>query len=176
MSIPYKNPITSVQLSGPDSVPRTVVYGTNFSVLSVGGYMEVLHLSDLSLTLTADTYPSQIQLSANTIPINFTKGTGSAFSPDSISLNSDNVSSGRRRLGMQVYVYETELVYQYIMPNYDTLWNAVTGLTGSSAITTTDYSTVINSRSQAGRDFIGAWTGSTIEGQSGVTRGNASLS
>jgi hypothetical protein len=147
MSFPYKNPLSSSQLSGPNSVVRTSTFGTNFSVLQTGGYMEVYNLHDLNLTLTAATYPSNIQLSANTIPINFTKGTGSAFSPDLLILNSDNISSGRRRLGMQVYVQETDTVYQYTIPNYDVLWNNVTGLTGSSAITVSDYSTTINSRS-----------------------------
>ena len=125
MSFNYKNPLSSAQLGGAQSVVRTATFGTNFSVLTVGGYMEVYYLRDLELILTASTYPSQIQLSANTIPINFTKGTGSAFSPDSISLNSDNISSGRRRLGMQVYVQETDTVYQYTIPNYEILWNSL---------------------------------------------------
>ena len=164
MSFDYKNPLSSSQLTGTQSVARTSTFGTNFSVLNVGGYMEVYNLIDLELTLTAATYPSNIQLSANTIPINFTKGTGTSFSPDSISLYSDNISSGRRKLGMQVYVQETDTVYQYTILDYENLWNALSGLTGNSAKTVTDYSTVVNSRSQAGKDFINAWTGSTIEG------------
>ena len=124
MSFPYKNPLTSSQLSGPNSVVRTSTFGTNFSVLQTGGYMEVYNLDDLLLTLTAATFPTNIQLSANTIPINFTKGTGTPFSPDFITLNSDNISSGRRRLGMQVYVQETDTVYQFSIPNYDTLWGS----------------------------------------------------
>jgi hypothetical protein len=164
MSFPYKNPITIAQNTNTESVARTSVFGNTFSVLNVGGYMEVYYLRDLELILTAATYPSQIQLSANTIPINFTKGTGSAFSPDFITLNSDNISSGRRKLGMQVYVQETDTVYQYTIPNYETLWNNLTSLTIPSAITLSDYSTTVNNRSQAGKDFINAWTGSTIEG------------
>ncbi|MFN9959661.1 MAG: hypothetical protein ACK55I_41785, partial [bacterium] len=69
-----------------------------------------------------------------------------------------------RRLGMQVHVQENDTVYQYTIPNYDTLWAALTGLTGLSAISVSDYATTVNTRSQAGRDFINAWTGSTIEG------------
>jgi hypothetical protein len=160
MSFTYKNPITIAQNTNTESVARTAVFGNTFSVLNVGGYMEVYYLRDLELILTAATYPSQIQLSANTIPINFTKGTGSAFSPDFITLNSDNISSGRRRLGMQVYVQETDTVYQYTILNYETLWNNLTGLTGNSAITQSDYSTTVNNRSQAGKDFINTWTGS----------------
>jgi len=173
MSVPYKNPISSVQVSTPQSVARSSVFGTNFSILNVGGYMEVYNLSDLSLTLTASSYPSLIQLSANTIPIRFTKGNNTFLSPDYLTLNSDNISSGRRRLGMLVYVHETDLVYQYVIPNYDTLWNNLSGLTGFSSVTYSDYTTVINSRSTAGQSFISGWTSSNIEGVSGFTSTNA---
>ena len=173
MSVPYKNPISSVQVSTPQSVSRTSVFGTNFSILNVGGYMEVYNLSDLSLTLTASSYPSLIQLSANTIPIRFTKGNNTFLSPDYLTLNSDNISSGRRRLGMLVYVHETDKVYQYVIPNYDTLWNNLTGLTGFSSVTYSDYTTVINSRSTAGQSFISGWTSSKIEGVSGYTSTNS---
>jgi len=173
MAVPYKNPISSVQVSTPQSVSRTSVFGTNFSNLNVGGYMEVYNLSDLSLTLTATSYPSLIQLSANTIPIRYTKGNGTFLSPDYLTLNSDNISSGRRRLGMMVYVHETDKVYQYVIPNYDTLWNNITGLTGFSAVTYSDYTTVVNSRSSAGQSFISGWTSSNIEGVSGYTSANS---
>jgi hypothetical protein len=173
MSVPYKNPISSVQVSTPLSVSRTSVFGTNFSNLNVGGYMEVYNLSDLSLTLTASSYPSLIQLSANTIPIRYTKGNGTFLSPDYLTLNSDNISSGRRRIGMMVYVHETDKVYQYVIPNYDTLWNNLSGLTGFSAVTYSDYTTVVNSRSSAGQSFIQSWTASTIEGVGGYTSANA---
>jgi hypothetical protein len=173
MSVPYKNPISSVQVSTPQSVDRTSVFGTNFSVLNVGGYMEVYNLSDLSLTLTASTYPSLIQLSANTIPIRYTRGNGTFLSPDYLTLNSDNISSGRRRLGMLVYVHETDLVYQYVIPNYDTLWNNLSGLTGFSSVTYSDYTTVINDRSSAGQSFLSGWTSSNIEGVSGFTSTNS---
>jgi hypothetical protein len=173
MSVPYKNPISSVQVSTPQSVSRTSVFGTNFSTLSVGGYMEVYNLSDLSLTLTASSYPSLIQLSANTIPIRYTKGNGTFLSPDYLTLNSDNISSGRRRLGMLVYVHETDKVYQYVIPNYDTLWNNLSGLTGFSSVTYSDYTTVINSRSSAGQSFISGWTSNNIEGVSGFTNTNS---
>ena len=139
MSLEYKNPITGQINSSTQSVARNSVFGVTFSVSNVGGHMEVWSLADLELILTADTYPSQIQLSANTIPINFTKGTGSEFSPDSISLNSDNISSGRRRLGMHVYVHENNTVYQYNILNYETLWDNLSGLTGASAVTYNNY-------------------------------------
>jgi hypothetical protein len=173
MSVPYKNPISSVQVSTPQSVSRTSVFGTNFSTLNVGGYMEVYNLSDLSLTLTASSYPSLIQLSANTIPIRFTKGNNTFLSPDYLTLNSDNISSGRRRLGMLVYVHETDKVYQYVIPNYDTLWDNLSGLTGFSSVTYSDYTTVINNRSSAGQAFIQSWTASTVEGVNGYTSANA---
>ena len=53
MALNYKNPITSSIQTGTDSVLRTSTFGTNFSVLNVGGYMEVYYLRDLELILTA---------------------------------------------------------------------------------------------------------------------------
>ena len=40
MSFPYKNPITASQLSGSESVTRTATFGTNFSVLQTGGFID----------------------------------------------------------------------------------------------------------------------------------------
>ena len=171
MSFPYKNPISSEVLGGPQSVSREEVYGSNFSVLQTGGYMEVYNLSDLNFTVPGTT--GTVKLSGNTIPIRYTKGTGSLFSPNIITLNSDNISSGRRRLGMLVYVHETDQVYQYTIPNYDSLWSGLTTLTGLSGLSEDDYFTSVNSRSQIGQDFIDAWLDSSIEGVSGVTRNNA---
>jgi len=133
--------------------------------------MEVYNLSDLNFTVPGTT--GTVKLSGNTIPIRYTKGTGSLFSPNIITLNSDNISSGRRRLGMLVYVHETDQVYQYTIPNYDSLWSGLTTLTGLSGLSEDDYFTSVNSRSQIGQDFIDAWLDSSIEGVSGVTRNNA---
>jgi len=89
MSFPYKNPISSVQLTGAQSVSRTSVFGTSFSISNVGGYMEVYNLSDLNYSTYGNT--GAITTSANTIPINYTVG-GLA---NTLTLNSDNISSGR---------------------------------------------------------------------------------
>ena len=174
MPFPYKNPINATQLSGPDSVPRNVTYGTNFSVLEIGGYMEVYSLQDLIYTIPYAVEGGAVEFTGNTIPIRLyiadsTDPTDTNF----VTLNSDNISSGRRRLGMLAFVQETKKTYQYTIDNYETLWDNLSGLTGLSAVTFTNYTTTINGYSQAGRDFINAWTASTIEGVSGVTRDNA---
>jgi len=67
-TFPYKNPISSEQLNGIQSVERSEVFGTNFSVLSVGGYMEVFNLSDLNYTING---LGPIEYSGNSIPIDF---------------------------------------------------------------------------------------------------------
>ena len=167
-SFPYKNPISSEQLNGVQSVQRSEVFGTNFSVLSVGGYMEVFNLSDLVYTING---LGPIEYSGNTIPIDFLKGTGAAWSPDVLTLNSDNISSGRRRLGMLVYVYEVDQVYQYRIDNYESLWTAATASTGTVVIS--DFGTTVYNSSIAGQNFINAWTASTIEDVSGVTHTTA---
>jgi hypothetical protein len=74
---------------------------------------------------------------------------------------------------MLVYVIDNQQTYQYNIPNYDSLWTSITGLTGTSAITQTAYATTVNTRSAAGTAFINSWTGSTVEGVSGVTASNA---
>ena len=139
MSFPYKNPISAVQLSGPDSVLLTDTFGTNFSVSSVGGYMEVWTISDLNFQTFGAT--GTIQNSGNTIPVNFFKRPVSNIS-DRIELNSDAISSGRRRIGMLVYVHETDTTYQYQIVNYETLWDnayAVTGVIQTSKNLMTKY-------------------------------------
>ena len=166
MSFIYKNPLTSTQVGGENSVLRDENFGTNFSVLQVGGYMEVYHLSDLDFTVPAGV-TGNIKFSGNTIPINYTKRT-LAFLPDTLTLNSDNISSGRRRLGMLVYVHETELTYQYTIDNFETLWSAASGGTSE-----TDFGTTIQTNQAGGQNFIDAWLDSSIEGVSGVTRANA---
>jgi len=170
MSFIYKNPLSNIEVSEPQSVDRTNFVGTNYSVLQVGGYQEVFYLDNLKLTFSGTGLQ---QLSANTIPIQINLQPNTGFSFTTLTLNSDNISSGRRRLGMLVYVHETDTVYQYTIPNYEQEWNTLTGLTGSSAITQSQTYTQINARSQVSKDFISLWTGSTIEGVSGVTRNNA---
>jgi hypothetical protein len=170
MSFVYKNPTAAAQLAAPYGVSRTSTQGTTFSISLVGGYTEVWNLDDLSLTFSGNGLQ---QLSANTIPIQINIGNNTGLSWTTLTLNSDNISSGRRRLGMQVFVQETETVYQYSIPNYETLWDAVAVQTGSSGFTIDTNTTTVQYRTQAGRDFINAWTGSTIEGQSGTTRENA---
>ena len=166
MSFVYKNPITSIQISGAESVSRTATFGTNFSVLSVGGYMEVYTLADLDFTIPAGA-TGLIQFSGNTIPIRYNKRT-LPFLPDSLTLNSDNISSGRRRLGMLVYVHETQQTYQYTIPNFETLWAAASGSTSESS-----FGTTITTQSAGGTEFINAWLDSSIEGVSGTSRDDA---
>ena len=155
MSFPYKNPVANSTLSAPEGVSLTSTQGTNFSVSQVGGYMEVYYLENLKLTFSGTGSQS---LSANTIPIAIAVQPNTGLSFTQLTLNSDNISSGRRRLGMQVHVQENDTVYQYTIPNYTTLWDSLSGLTGTSAVTQSSTFTTVNARSQAGKDFIAAWT------------------
>ena len=171
MPFNYKNPITPEQLKGAQSVSRSSTQGTNFSILGIGGYVEVYNLTDLIYTIPSGT-TGPIQFSGNSLPITFTKGTGSSFSLDVLTLNSDNISSGRRRLGMLAYVKELDQVYQFDISNFETLWNAATGATGigGSTVVFSDFGTTVSNNSVAGQNFINAWTGTSIEGYLGVTR------
>jgi len=172
MSFKYYNPISGVQISAPNSVLRTDTFGTNFSVLGVGGYMEVWSLSDLNYSTFGVT--GVIANTGNTIPVVFYSSPNPLIS-HRIQLNSDNISSGRRRLGMMVYVKENQQYYQFTIPNYESLFNAADS---ENAIVYSDNSTTVYSRVSGvnkpnGLALIQAWTGSTIEGYSGGTRENA---
>ena len=169
-NLPYKNPISPLQVYGSSTLDRSKTFGTTFSVLNTGGFMEVYSLSDLTYTIPTGQTGS-IEQSGNTIPIQFKKGSGSVFSPDVLTLNSDNISSGRRRLGMLVYVYETNKIYQYTIDNYDNLWLSASTASGPGGATViiSDFGTTVKNNTLAGQNFINAWTASTIEGISGYT-------
>ena len=162
MPLSYKNPSNPNQVYGPSSVPREVTYGTNFSVYEIGGFMQVYSLQDLIYTVPVG-QTGLIEFTGNTIPIRFIKGENNTFNPDVLFLNSDNISSGRRKLGMLAFVQENQTTYQYAIDDYDNLWDQLLALSGASAITQTDYTTAVNSLSPIGRQFIDLWTGSTIE-------------
>jgi len=114
-----------------------------------------------------------LHISSNTIPINIVYDLSGNTSY--LILNNDNVSSGRRRLGMLAYVYETDTIYQFYIPNYDTAFNTATGTSSYEKryVIFNTYETYVYPNS-ATTLLISGWTGSTIEGVSGVTRENAS--
>ena len=173
MAFIYKNPLSSSQLSGVESVSRDKTYGTNFSVLQTGGYMEVYQLSDLVFTIPSSYFTDggDVEFTGNSIPIQFNVGPSALpFIPDTLTLNSDGISSGRRRLGMLVYVHETEQTYQYTISNFETLFN---NAENAGAISSNTYGYQVTDSTSEGQALIDAWTGSTIEGVSGVTRENA---
>jgi hypothetical protein len=169
MSLNYKNPLTSSQLDGSNSVSRTSVFGTNFSVLQTGGYMEVYSLQDLYYTIPANT-TGLIQNSGNTIPIQFNVSPTPQTVPNILTLNSDNISSGRQRLGMLVYVYENSLTYQLRIRDYDTLWN---NAELTQDIVETEFGTSVTQLGTGGFALVNAWTATTIEGVSGYTKDDA---
>lgn len=166
--VPSNKPKSPFVVNSTSSVGASSLNGTNFSIYGVGGYMEVYNVSDLYYTIPSGTI-GQVYNSSNTIPINFYAGTG--YSNNTLVLNSDNISSGRRKLGMLVYVHETDQIYQFKINNYDTLWSAATASTGT--VVSTQYGTIVQGNSSENNSFINAWTGNTVEGISGATSSTA---
>lgn len=172
MSFPYKNPVSTEQVNDTLSVLRDDTKGVIFSSGIVGGYQEVWSLNDLNFSTFDST--GNISNSGNTIPVRLYVRTA-PFLSNQITINNDGISSGRRRLGMLVYVHETDTVYQHVIPNYQTLWdNAVSG----NSVSTGDTTYTVSAGSQFspnvdGQALLEAWTGSTIEGVNGITRDNA---
>jgi len=171
MSLDYKNPTSSTIIGGPISVTRDDDTGTNFSVNSVGGYMEVYNLSDLVWTIPNDILINggQVLYSGNTIPISFNYNVPYSLS-NQLNINNDSISSGRRRLGMLVYVYETNLIYQYSISDYTTLWNNAEGV---GSIINIGSGFIVNNDTPEGVLLVNSWTASTIEGVSGETSATA---
>ena len=165
MSFIYKNPNIGNTLSVPNVVTRTSVIGTNYSVLETGGYREVWELKDLNFQTFGGS--GTIENSGNTIPINYSKS-NLGFIPSKVTIDEDGISCGRRRLGMQVYVHETNLVYQYVIDNYEQLFNDASGSTEEVA---SKY--VVSDNTISGLNLVNAWLDSSIEGVSGTSRTNA---
>ena len=179
----YKNPIVGSFVTAPNSIQSLAdFYGSNFSVYNIGGYMEVWSLSDLDFTTNGQT--GNIRYSGNTVPVLFNKANTSTL-PDSVVLYTDGISSGRRRLGMLVYVHETQTTYQFQIDSnnsadsYENMWSAATAVTNIVDFSSTEQITVKNRTgffqpiTQVGQDLIDAWTGSTVEGVNGVSRNDA---
>ena len=170
MSFVYKNPLTAIATQGTQSVRRTDTFGNSYSVNNIGGYMEVYSLNDLIYTIPSGT-TGVVEYSGNTIPVDFYKGDGNPWSYNVLNLGSDNISSGRRRLGMLVYVYEEDQVYQFHISGYTSLFTAATAST--NCVTVSDFGTTVKNNTAAGQNLINAWTASTIEDVSGYTSSNA---
>lgn len=174
MSNHYRNPLAGNTTTGPwspTSLDRD--YGTNFSVYNIGGYMEVDTIDDLNYVVNGT---GNIFDSGNTIPLKYYKSPN--ILTDKLYLWNDGISSGRRRLGMLVYVLQTDQVYQYVIPNYESLYTAATS--AGVVIGNPDTDTYLEVRNKigttpnsAGQALMDAWLDSSIEGVSGVTRNNA---
>ena len=179
MSYIYKNPISTERVNGAQwSVLNTDVIGTNYSVFSTGGYMEVWSLDDLKFTDGGQS-SGTIFYSGNTIPVWYTKSANPSFVGNSLQLEADGISTGRRKLGMLVYVHETNLVYQYTIPNYETLFNNADAegsiQTNIDPNSNQTISYIVKDRSNPtlpwpnGGALIDAWLDNSIEGVSGAT-------
>jgi hypothetical protein len=71
MSFNYQNPLVGTIFDGPVGVNLDNNTGTNFSVFSIGGYMEVYSHQDLIFTIPEGS-SGQILYTGNTIPIALT--------------------------------------------------------------------------------------------------------
>ena len=116
MSFVYKNPFSDTIELTPYSVGRETPTGIIFSVNSIGGYMEVWSLDNLNWVIAPqEIYDDggNVTFSGNVIPITFLCG-GYKSPPvtNRLTLNNDGISSGRRRLGMLVFVQENLTTYQ----------------------------------------------------------------
>ena len=139
----------------PDVQPFQQIFGTHFSTYGIGGYSEVLTLSELSI------------FSSYTLNIDFTTSNNEPV----LYLYSDNVSSGKRKLGQLVYVYETDTIYQFFISDYVNKFTATTASTIGTrrAASVTSEGTTIYGITPEANTFLSGWTANTIDGISGET-------
>jgi hypothetical protein len=147
--------------------------GITWDVYNIGGYMSVNFLPDLLFTIPSGTTGEIIDINT-TIPIDFDYFDPIGF-PNVLHLNNDGISSGRRKVGMLVYVAETNKVYQFSFENYLQLYSDAlssgalyefyseftypTDPPGTREIIT---SIECNTSTPEGIAFVNAWTGNTI--------------
>jgi hypothetical protein len=130
--------------------------------------MEVYSHEDLIFTIPPGSLGT-VQYTGNTIPIYFNYNEPFSL-PNSVSIETDEISCGRRRLGMLAYVISANTIYQYHIDDYDNLWDAAQ-MSGSLVDIGNGYQ--CDDSTIAGKAFVDAWTGSTIEGVNGVNRQDA---
>ncbi len=166
----YPGPVNSNNNFSPYTILTGYTHGVTYSNYITGGFHQVYNVSDLYLTgVTNNAYPL--------IPILILGYSGTVVpNVTQLFLNNDNMSSGRRKVGMLSYVYETNTTYQLSIDNYNILWTAATASTsGIERCVVFDYNefTLVKSNTPEGIAFINAWTNSLVEGVSGTTRPNA---
>lgn len=164
-TLPFSTNIPDDSFAFANTEPK----GTNFSLFGIGGYMEVWSTDDLKFTVDGT---NDIKLSGNTIPIEYYKGPVSAI-PNRLTLEGDGISSGRRKLGMLAYVHETDQVYQYVIPDYENLWQDAedegwiqANANDGQIISYTVRSKPTDNSYSAATAFVNAWLDNSIEGVS----------
>ena len=82
--------------------------------------------------------------------------------PSSLLLNSDLVSSGRLQIGMVVYISEKSQAYQFMIDNYEELYNAAET---AGAFSESTFNTSASDATAAGLAFINPWITHKVEGE-----------
>lgn len=153
----FKLPKTYNVINDAISLQPGTEGGTHYSSYGIGGFIEVMNLSDLS---------------------NDSRFVGISYNLFSdlsgireLYLNTENTSCGKRKIGMLVHVLENDITYQFQFPNYLSSFTAATASTVGTArvVVFEDYSTVVYNLNAEASVLVNGWSNDSVEGISGAT-------
>ena len=161
-----------------DSFSMSSQTGVTSGTSLIGGLQEYYHLSNITYSTVNGVIGTPLDDPLNFIPLIYTPGgtqevevtcdrgvTGPCFetitTPALLELNRDLMSSGRLKLGMVVYVIEKNQSYQFMIDDYETLYNAAVG-----DISVTQYNAQVSGDNAPSQALINAWINHKVEGES----------
>jgi len=154
--------------------------GVTSSSSLTGGLHEYYSLSNIIFDTTGTQPGNEVNNSNNFIPLIYSLGgttqtqipcgrnppgpDGNCYStittPSLLQLGSDLISSGRLKLGMVVYVISKSQSYQFMIDNYESLYNAA-----ESNISETDQLAQVLGGTTESDALIDAWVNHKVEGE-----------
>ena len=185
MPYAYNNLYTETLRSSTFSMERSDFIGVAPSSNIIGGLQQVYSVDNFTFDYSGVDIGEIVQKESNSIPIYYSPGgteegeetcidMGAGLPPlclpgetittaDRLILNNDGFSSGRLKNGTIVYCYEKQQAYQFLIDNYNTLYDAAAAQ--SSHFTSTQYNFTVLSGTTATDNFISAWINHKVEGE-----------
>ena len=160
-----------------DSFSMSSQTGVTSGTSLIGGLQEYYHLNNITYSTTSGVIGVPLDDPLNFIPLIYTPG-GTAevprgcdrgeaepcfetiTTPALLELNRDLMSSGRLKLGMVVYVIEKNQSYQFMIDDYETLYNAAAG-----DISVSQYNAQVSGDNPPSQALINAWVNHKVEGE-----------
>lgn len=180
MSYTYNNLYTETLRNSTFSMERSNFIGVAPSSNIIGGLQQVYSVDNFTFDYSGVGIGEIVKKESNSIPLYYIPGGTEQgeevcipfvgcfpgediITPDRLLLNNDGFSSGRLKNGTIVYCYEKKQAYQFLIDNYNTLYDAASAESGN--FTSTQYNFTVLSGTTATDNFISAWINHKVEGE-----------